>query len=99
MYVVVVNVSVKPEAVAAFIVATRENHLATRTEPDNVRFDVLQRSDDPNRFVLYEAYSSDAGFVAHQNTPHYAKWKETVAPMMADPRSPQKCVSLFPEPW
>ena len=99
MYVVVVNVSVKPEAVAAFTVATHDNFVGTRAEPDNVRFDVLRRNDDPNRFVLYEAYTSEAGFAAHQQTSHYLKWKESVAPMMADPRSPQKCTSLFPEPW
>ncbi|MEO6603084.1 MAG: antibiotic biosynthesis monooxygenase [Polyangiaceae bacterium] len=99
MYVVVVNVSVKPEAVAAFIAASRDNHLGTRGEADNVRFDVLQRNDDPNRFVLYEVYLNEAGFAAHQQTAHYTKWKEAVAPMMADPRSPQKCTNLFPEPW
>lgn len=99
MYVLVINVSVKPEAVAGFIEATRVNHLGTREEPDNLRFDVLQRNDDPNRFVIYEAYLDEAGFAAHQRTEHYLRWKETVAPMMADPRSPQKCTSLFPEPW
>jgi (4S)-4-hydroxy-5-phosphonooxypentane-2,3-dione isomerase len=99
MYVLVVNVSVKPETVAAFIAATRDNSLGTHTEPDNLRFDVLQRNDDPNRFVLYEVYTSEAGFAAHQQTPHYLKWKELVTPMMADPRSAQKCTSLFPEPW
>ncbi len=99
MYVVVVNVSVKPEAVDAFIAATAENHKNTRKEPDNLRFDVLRRNDDPSRFVLYEAYLSEGGFAAHQQTAHYAVWKEAVAPMMADPRSPQKCTSLFPEPW
>ena len=99
MYVVVVNVNVKPESVAAFFAATRDNHLGTRNESENVRFDVLQRNDDPNRFVIYEAYLTEAGFTAHQQTPHYAKWKEAVAPMMAEPRSPQKCTSLFPEPW
>jgi len=99
MYVVVVNVSVKPEVVDAFIAATAENHRNTRNEPDNLRFDVLQRNDDPNRFVLYEAYASEGGFAAHQQTAHYLRWKDAVAPMMADPRSPQKCTSLFPEPW
>ena len=99
MYVVVVNVSVKPESVAQFIAATRDNHLGTRTEPDNVRFDVVRRIDDPNRFVLYEVYLSEGAFAAHQQTPHYLKWKEAVLPMMADPRAAQKCTSLFPEPW
>jgi (4S)-4-hydroxy-5-phosphonooxypentane-2,3-dione isomerase len=99
MYVVVVNVSVKAEAVDAFIAATADNHQNTRTEPENLRFDVLRRSDDPNRFVLYEVYSSEGGFAAHQQTAHYIRWKETVAPMMAEPRSPLKCTSLYPEPW
>jgi (4S)-4-hydroxy-5-phosphonooxypentane-2,3-dione isomerase len=99
MYVVIVNVNVKPEAVAAFIAATEDNHLGTRGEPGNLRFDVLHRNDDPNRFVLYEVYLDEAGFTAHQQTAHYSKWKELVAPMMAEPRAPQKCKSLFPEPW
>ena len=99
MYVVVVNVNVKPEAVAAFIAATQDNHRGTRAEPDNLRFDVLRRADDPNRFVLYEVYRSEAAFTAHQQTAHYLSWKEAVAPMMAEPRTAQKCASLFPEPW
>ncbi len=99
MYVVVVNVNVKPEAVAAFIAATQDNHRGTRGEPGNVRFDVLRRNDDGNRFVFYEVYHDEAGFTAHQQTAHYLTWKETVAPMMAEPRSSQKCASLFPEPW
>jgi len=99
MYVVVVNVHVKPEAIDAFIAATADNHLNTRQEPDNLRFDVLRRNDDPNRFVLYEAYLNEGGFTAHQQTAHYTRWKEAVAPMMAEPRAAQKCASLFPEPW
>ena len=99
MYVVIVNVSVKPEAVAEFIAATRENHLGTRREPGNVRFDVLSRQDDPNRFVLYEVYADEAGFLAHQQTAHYLSWKNTVAPMMAEPRVAVRSTSLFPEPW
>ena len=99
MYVVVVNVSVKPESVAAFIAATRENHLGTRGELGNFRFDVLRRLDDPNRFVLYEAYADEASFAAHQQTTHYLAWKHAVAEMMADPRAAQRCESLFPEPW
>jgi autoinducer 2-degrading protein len=99
MYVVVIQVSVKPEDVAAFIEATQANQLGTRTEPGNVRFDVLRRNDDPNRFVFYEAYQNEEGLFAHQKTAHYLHWKEIVAPMMAEPRSPQKCTSVFPEPW
>jgi autoinducer 2-degrading protein len=99
MYVVVVNIHVKPESVDAFITATRDNHLGTRAEPDNLRFDVLHRNDEPNRFVLYEVYQSEAAFAAHQQTAHYTRWRDSVGPMMADPRAAQRCTSLFPEPW
>ena len=44
---------------------------------------MLCRNDDPNRFVLYEVYTSESGFAAHQQTAHNLKWKELVAPMMA----------------
>jgi autoinducer 2-degrading protein len=99
MYVVVVNVHVKVECVADFVSATQQNFLGTRGEPGNVRFDILRRNDDPNRFVFYEVYRDESGFTAHQQTAHYLTWKETVAPMMAEPRSPQKCTNVFPEPW
>lgn len=99
MYVVVVNVHVKADDVDAFIVATAQNHSASREEPGNLRYDVLRRCDDPNRFVLYEVYKSEADFVAHQQTAHYLLWKEQVANMMAEPRSAQKCNHLFPVEW
>ena len=99
MYVVVVDVHVKAEFVTAFVALTRENHAGTRREPNNLRFDVLRRADDAERFVLYEVYTSEDGFREHQQTAHYLAWKEAVAPMMAEPRAAKKCVSLAPDPW
>ena len=92
MYVVVVNIHVKPEAVEEFIALTADNHLNTRKEPANLRFDLLRRNDDPNRFVLYEAYTSEGGFSAHQQTAHYARWRDAVLPMMAEPRDRKSVV-------
>lgn len=99
MYVVCVRVHVIAEQVAAFIAATQENAHGTRQEPDNVRFDVLQWIDDPCRFTLYEVYRDEAGFKAHQQSPHYLAWRAAVAPMMASPRVGEKHRSLLPEPW
>lgn len=99
MYVVTVRITVVPEQVSAFIAATLKNAEATRHEPDNLRFDVLQRSDDPHAFTLYEVYRDEAGFKAHQQTAHYLTWRETVASMMAAPRIGEKHHSLFPSPW
>lgn len=97
MLVVCVAVHVKPEHRAAFIAASRENAQNTIQEPGNLRFDVLQQADDPDRFVLYEVYRDELGAKAHKQTPHYARWAEAVAPWMAEPRKSVKYTALFPK--
>lgn len=97
MFVVSVTVWVKPEKTADFIEAILANARGTRQEPGNIRFDVNQSIDDPARFLLYEVYRDEAGFKAHQQTPHYLTWKEKVADWMAQPRQGLKHASLFPE--
>ncbi|MEO1765820.1 antibiotic biosynthesis monooxygenase [Thiobacter aerophilum] len=86
MHVTLVHVHVKPEHVADFIAATRENHLASVAESGNLRFDVLQQAEDPTRFVLYEVFRDAAAAAAHKQTAHYLKWRDLVAPWMAEPR-------------
>lgn len=97
MYVVCVSVWVKPGDEEAFLAATLDNARHTRREPGNARFDVLQGGEDPSRFFLYEVYRSADDFRAHQQTEHYLRWRETVAPMMAEPRQGVRYVSRFPE--
>ncbi len=87
MLIVHVFVHVRPEHVAAFIEATRVNAAASLLEPGVARFDVVQALDDPTRFVLVEAYRTEDAAGAHKGTAHYADWRDTVAPMMAEPRS------------
>lgn len=101
MYVVCVTVHVLPEHVQGFIEATLENARQSRLEPGNVRFDVLQAEADPAQFFLYEVYRGKEDFASHQQTPHYLRWKETVAPWMAVPRQGVRHLSLFPgdEGW
>jgi autoinducer 2-degrading protein len=96
MLVVCVYVHVKPEHREGFIEASLENAAQTIHEPGNLRFDVLQQGDDPNRFVLYEVYRDEAGADSHKQTPHYAKWRDTVAGWMAEPRRGVKYSPLFP---
>lgn len=96
MQVTIVHVHVKPEYVADFIEATRNNHAASIKEAGNRRFDVLQLGDDATRFVLYEAYASADDAVAHKQTAHYLRWRDTVAPWMAAPRQGVVYNGLFP---
>ena len=68
MYVVCIHVHVKPEHREEFIRASLENARSTIQEPGNLRFDVLEQADDPNRFLLYEVYRDAAGMEAHKAT-------------------------------
>jgi autoinducer 2-degrading protein len=95
MYVVTVTIFVKPEFLKPFIDATFENARNTRKEAGNLRFDVSQAEDDPNRFLLYEVYKTKDDFGKHQQTPHYLKWKSAVGDWMAQPRQGLKHNSLF----
>jgi quinol monooxygenase YgiN len=97
MLVVHVHVQVKPEDIEAFRAATVENARNSVLEPGIARFDVLQQSDDPTRFLLVEIYRTPEDPALHKKTAHYATWRDTVAPMMAVPRSSVKFENLFPD--
>lgn len=97
MIVTLVHVYVKPEFIDQFIEITRANHEASVLETGNFRFDVLQDAQDPGKFVLYEAYASEAAAGAHKETAHYAKWRDTVASWMAKPREGIRHTMLFPK--
>ena len=96
MVVTCVHVFVRAEHIEDFIKPTRINHEASIEEPQNLRFDVLQEPNDPSRFMLYEAYASEAGAAAHRQTQHYLTWRETVAPWMAEPRTGLSYIVIAP---
>ncbi len=97
MLVVHVFVHVKPETVEAFKAASVENARNSVQEPGIARFDVIQQEDDPTRFVLMEVYRTADDPARHKDTAHYAAWRDTVADMMAEPRSAVKYANIFPE--
>ena len=97
MFVVHVFVSVKPDRVQDFKTATLENARNSVQEPGIARFDVIQQRDNPENFVLVEVYRSEADPAEHKKTAHYQKWRETVADMMAEPRSSIKYSNVFPD--
>ena len=97
MLVVHVHVHVKPECVGAFRDATLENAKNSVLEPGIARFDVIQQQDDPTRFVLVEVYRTPEDPGKHKETDHYETWRDTVADLMAEPRSSVKYENVFPE--
>lgn len=97
MLVVHVFVHVKPESIEEFRAATVENARNSVREPGIARFDVLQQGDDPTRFVLVEIYRTPEAPAAHKETAHYAAWRDTVASMLAEPRTSIKYANVFPD--
>ena len=97
MIVTLVHVQVVPDKIDAFIAATRKNQEQSVLEPGNLRFDMLQKEDDPGVFVLYEAYENKEYAAAHKETAHYLEWRETVADMMVRPREGVKYNGTIPE--
>ena len=96
MLVVHVHVHVLPGDLEAFLAETRLNSRASLQEPGVRRFDVLQDEGDPAHVVLNEVYVDQAAADAHKQTEHYARWRDTVAGMMAQPRSSTRFTAVAP---
>ena len=97
MLIVHVHIQVKPDRVEAFKAACMDNSRNSLNEPGIARFDVLQQQDDPTRFLLVEIYRTADAPAAHKQTAYYRQWAETVADMMAVPRSSVKFDKVYPE--
>jgi len=92
-----VQIKVKSESIEAFREATFANANASIKEPGVLRFDVMEDSEDPSRFVLSEVYRNADAHAAHRETSHYQTWRDTVGPWMAEPRVGRRFVNVFPD--
>ena len=97
MLVVHVFVHVKSDQVEVFQQASLENARNSIQEPGIARFDIIQQQDDSTRFVLVEVYRTSDDPAKHKETAHYQKWRDTVADMMAEPRTSIKYTNVFPD--
>lgn len=83
MFVLQVNLRIKPENVDAFMKRAIENGTAARKEPGCRQFDILVDPGDRAKVMLYEVYSDEAAFEAHQRTPHFKKYLAEAVPLLA----------------
>ena len=90
------HVRVAPGHLEAFLAETRRNAVASLQEPGVRRFDVLRDEGDATHVVLTEVYVDQAAADAHKQTEHYARWRDAVAPMMAEPRASTRFAAVFP---
>ncbi|MBT2584903.1 putative quinol monooxygenase [Arthrobacter sp. ISL-95] len=72
MIFIVVKFNVKPDWSERWLDLVSDFTKATREEPGNLWFDWSRSVDNPNEFVLVEAFQDDAA-EAHVNSAHFKK--------------------------
>ena len=72
MIFICVKWKVKPEYADQWVALTREFTEATRAEDGNLFFEWSRSVDDPDRYVLIEAFKDDAA-EAHVTSDHFRK--------------------------
>ncbi|MGW9552400.1 putative quinol monooxygenase [Citricoccus zhacaiensis] len=82
MIFIVVKYQVKPEYTDTFLDSVAEFTAATRAEEGNLWFEWSRSVEDPNEFVLVEAFKDGAG-EAHVNSPHFSAGLESMRPLLA----------------
>lgn len=71
MIFIVVRFTVRPERAEEWLDLVADFTTAVRAEPGNVFFDWNRSADDPNRFVLLEAFADAEAGGAHVNSDHF----------------------------
>jgi quinol monooxygenase YgiN len=64
--------TIRPDKADSWLELVDEFTQATRAEPGNIFFEWSRSVDDPNQFVLVEAFQDDAGG-AHVSSDHFKK--------------------------
>jgi len=83
MFVLVVNIKIKPENVERWMKMALENAREARKEPGCKQFDVLVDPQDKTQVMLYEIYNDEKAFEVHQQTAHFKKYLAEAVPLLA----------------
>ncbi len=83
MIFIVVKFRTKPEWTDRWLEVVRPFTEATRAEPGNRWFEWSRSVEDPNEFVLVEAFDDDAA-EAHVSSDHFAAGLEAMRPALVE---------------
>ncbi|NJC21424.1 quinol monooxygenase YgiN [Arthrobacter pigmenti] len=83
MIFIVVKFNVKPDWADRWVELTRNFTEATRREPGNLWFDWSRSMDNPNEFVLVEAFREDAA-EAHVESDHFRQAMQDMPQALAE---------------
>jgi autoinducer 2-degrading protein len=100
MLALIVSLRVKPDQRDRFLAAAEDDSICSvRDEAGCLRFDVLQDQSDQNHFYFHEVYRDDDAFQAHQQTPHFRRWREAAGQVLDGPAERAVCNVLFPKDY
>ena len=97
MQAVFVTVRIKPELRDGFLEVIEDDSICSmRDEPGCVQFSVLQDRSDPDTYHFYEVYRDQAAIEAHQQTPHFARWRAASREVLQGPAERLQLETVFP---
>ena len=79
MYFIVVKFPVKPESAEQWMDIVHDYTTKCRAEEGNIFFEWSRGVEDPNEFVLVEAFT-DEGAAAHVQSPHFQQGIDAMRP-------------------
>ena len=97
MFAMLVEINIKEGKELEFLDVFERNHIGTRQEPGNLRFDVLRDPEVRTRFYVYEVYVNEAALEEHRKTAHYHRCVAELEPIMTGSRSKKIFEWVFPE--
>jgi quinol monooxygenase YgiN len=84
MILIVVKNPVRPEFADDWATLMDEFTRATRAEPGNLCFDWYRSVEDPNSYVLIEAFRDGAAGAEHVNSEHFQAAMTRLGQLLAD---------------
>jgi quinol monooxygenase YgiN len=84
MIFIAVRFKVRPEYSEGWLSLVDDFTRATRSEPGNLWFDWSRSIDDPNEFVLLEAFRDGEAGVEHVNSAHFKQAMQAMPVALAE---------------
>ncbi len=93
MFNVVTHVDVIPNPQAAGLLTRLAE--ASRKEPGNLRFDVVQHAMRANHFTVIERWRNQAALDAHVAAAHTRQYRDEIGPLTGSPLDERVYVSIY----
>ena len=94
MRILHVYLNIQPDKIDAFKELARFNAANSTQEPGCLRFEALQKEDEPTRFMLIEHYVDEAAIESHRQTDHFARWSREIGDLVTADRTRDWWVAL-----